>query len=191
MVCYILEAFKGDSSGSGGPVTSAWLCPVITLWNSKLITAALAALCSHKLWWFSEVQQVYLAVIQRCLVPSEIRGGWRILRHWTQVLYKTNECSLLRSHLFRSHCLRCCFVCFSKTGSLCVSLAALERTLKTRLDSNSESLLPLALECWDLRHAVTSAQLIPAVFNCHHQAFWDIVSHSIWDLLIWLDWLAR
>jgi hypothetical protein len=41
-----------------------------------------------------------------------------------------------------------CFFFFEK-GFLCVTLADLELTLKTRLASNSEIHLPLPPKCWD------------------------------------------
>jgi hypothetical protein len=53
-------------------------------------------------------------------------------------------------------CLPPCFtlfiysVClFFETGLLCIALAVLELTLKTRLASNSEIRLPLPPGCWD------------------------------------------
>jgi hypothetical protein len=41
------------------------------------------------------------------------------------------------------------FLVFFETGFLCIALAVLELTLKTRLASNSEIRLPLPPECWD------------------------------------------
>jgi hypothetical protein len=41
------------------------------------------------------------------------------------------------------------FFFFFETGFLCIALAVLELTLKTRLASNSEIRLPLPPECWD------------------------------------------
>ena len=44
----------------------------------------------------------------------------------------------------------CLFVClFFETGFLCIALALLELTLKTRLASNQEICLPLPPKCWD------------------------------------------
>jgi hypothetical protein len=61
----------------------------------------------------------------------------------------------IRNQRYRQFCRNVLFVClflfcfFSETGFLCIALAVLELTLKTRLASNSEICLLLPPECWN------------------------------------------